>query len=447
MSLFGKLLAIFNVLAAIAFGCVAVLDYGQRQAWSHAVLRADTLIYGLPLDENETTVDGDKRFEELPTKSLDDHFSNAGGIPQKTQLLEVNRVKGAVQSWINQAPNDAERETIRVELVVGRAEGPNGPAAAPSLRYKSYRLGVRNRQLDMELSLEKSPFVKNKPEVIAALTKELNESVAKKRKLDEAIDSLSKTPLDDQAKRYIDDIFRERRLASVLLPFASSSGEYEDLFESRICSEPRNELGGLQGQLEAIFKQVLNGQVDANGLSKGAEQGRKHDLNPDERKLAAAQLLYNLIGVANSAVTLPRVVAVCGLANTARAIETQSQLTRKLAEDVGYAIENRDKPEFVAKQTRVVERSKDLADELRKLQAYKRAQEDVLSRQRDLVGELQADIDRLDKWLKAAKATTQEKLSEQAAMEKSLFDARKQLRDTQELNEKLEQQIRDLEKP
>ena len=68
MSLFGKLLAIFNVLAAIAFFSVAVLDYSQRQAWSFAVVRADTLILGLPFDENETTVDGDKRTEHLDAK-------------------------------------------------------------------------------------------------------------------------------------------------------------------------------------------------------------------------------------------------------------------------------------------------------------------------------------------------------------------------------------------
>jgi len=91
-------------------------------------------------------------------------------------------------------------------------------------------------------------------------------------------------------------------------------------------------------------------------------------------------------------------------------------------------------------------RSQDLADELRKQQLNLRAQEDLVSRQTDLVKALDANIVKLNEWLAAAKNSTQDRLAEQSAMEKSLFEARHMLRDTQALNEKLEQQIREMEK-
>jgi hypothetical protein len=198
---------------------------------------------------------------------------------------------------------------------------------------------------------------------------------------------------------------------------------------------------------------VLTSQATTNEVIKGEGQAVAggHKLNTDERKLAAARLLYNLIGAApktgyeDPTKGLQRVIAVCGLANTAQAIDAQSQVLRKLAEDIAYTIE-RDRSEFVSQQYRVMGKAQDLADELRKQQLYLRAQQDLVSNQTDLVNALEANIKDLKKLIQDAENTTQEKLIEQTNMEKALFDARKQLRDTQMLNQKREHQIRELEK-
>jgi hypothetical protein len=453
MSLFGKLLAIFNVLAAIAFFSVAVLDYSQRQAWSFAVVRADTLILGLPFDENETTVDGDKRTEHLDAKVLNEIFSNAGGIPQPTQLAEVRRVKGIVDTHLAQSPSPDDIEALRKDLVEGKpasAGPPPTPAVPPVLPEKSKRLGSQIMQLMREIALEQR--TKNRPEIVAALTKELTDVQKKKSDLDADILAFSKKDgLDAAAQGKLKDILQERRLSALLLPFASSSGEFEEFADGTTSTEAKP-LGGLQGKLSAIFDEVLLGQVKANELSKGAEQaGSTHKIESDERKLATARLLFNLIGaVPNSgyaagAPGLQRVIAVCGLANTAHAIQAQTVASNKMAQDLTYTID-RERSDFVTETHRLMGRSQDLADELRKQQLNLRAQEDLVSRQTDLVKALDANIVKLNEWLAAAKNSTQDRLAEQSAMEKSLFEARHMLRDTQALNEKLEQQIREMEK-
>ena len=58
MSLFGKLLAILNVLVAIGFVALAVMDWQARHQWTHAVFLHERAIEGLPLDNTERDPDG-----------------------------------------------------------------------------------------------------------------------------------------------------------------------------------------------------------------------------------------------------------------------------------------------------------------------------------------------------------------------------------------------------
>jgi hypothetical protein len=449
MSLLGKLLAIFNVLAAIGFFCVAILDYSQRQAWSYAVLCADTLIKGLPLDENEVNLDGDLRHKDLNEKVQSDIFTTAGANAQPTQLAEVRRVKGIVDDYLGQKASDPDINKVRAELVEGMPANGQQLAVAPVLQTRSQRLGSQIVQLEREIALEKRAK-QPRADVVTTMTKEHDDLLKKKSEIDQDIQAL--TNKDSAALAKLEPIIQERKLAGLLLHFASSGVEFEELMDSAASSESKA-LGGLQGRIDALFDEVLTGQVKTKEIIKGEGQGvaGAHKLNTDERKLAAARLLYNLIGVApktgyeDPAKGLQRVVAVCGLANTVNAVEAQSQVLRKLAEDIAYTIE-RDRSEFVTQQYRVMGKAQDLADELRKQQLYLRAQQDLVSNQTDLVNALEANIKDLKKLIQDAENTTQEKLIEQTNMEKALFEARKQLRDTQMLNQKREQQIRELEK-
>jgi hypothetical protein len=93
MSLFGKILAILNALAAIGFVYMAATDYGKRQQWSYAVHRHDLALEGLPIDDNQLDVDGKPLAKNLNQATLTDMFQSAGGQPVSTQLAEVNEAK------------------------------------------------------------------------------------------------------------------------------------------------------------------------------------------------------------------------------------------------------------------------------------------------------------------------------------------------------------------
>jgi chromosome segregation ATPase len=145
------------------------------------------------------------------------------------------------------------------------------------------------------------------------------------------------------------------------------------------------------------------------------------------------------------------------MVNTVRGVEVQTQLFRKMADDLNYTIQ-RDVSEFVVAQNRQLVQTQDLADQLRRRKQFLTIQEDLIERQRTLVKGLNLEIDQPDppsatqplplglkQRIAAAKAAVQANLDVQSKMEESLFDARKQLRDLGDSNRKLEQQIRELE--
>jgi hypothetical protein len=92
MSIAGKILAIFNVLAAIAFVVVAGIDWGQRQRWAFAVYRHDLAVDGLPIDAKEQGPDLKPRVDKLGEPWFGGMFQQAGGQPVKTQAEEVERL-------------------------------------------------------------------------------------------------------------------------------------------------------------------------------------------------------------------------------------------------------------------------------------------------------------------------------------------------------------------
>ena len=105
MSPFGKVLAILNAVAAIAFIVLAGMAYGKRQAWTHAVYRHDLVIDGIPLDDEDSNDLGDLRTDAFSVEMRNQVFTPVGGQPQLTQMREVDRVKGVVQGNISSSQN------------------------------------------------------------------------------------------------------------------------------------------------------------------------------------------------------------------------------------------------------------------------------------------------------------------------------------------------------
>jgi len=116
MGLLGKILAIFNVLAAIGFLAVAVMDYGKQRAWSTLVFQQDLLLNGLPLDDTEKDADGEVISQKIGTYSLQQLLT--GGQPVTTQLAEVKQRQTALQGTITQAGGEPEQRSKMKEILL-----------------------------------------------------------------------------------------------------------------------------------------------------------------------------------------------------------------------------------------------------------------------------------------------------------------------------------------
>src|SRR3954471_5683541 len=68
MSLFGKFLAVLNLVALLAFLFMASAAYKMRQAWSYSVLRWDMALDGMPIDEADLDQQGRPKYLNLDDK-------------------------------------------------------------------------------------------------------------------------------------------------------------------------------------------------------------------------------------------------------------------------------------------------------------------------------------------------------------------------------------------
>ncbi len=116
MGLLGKILAILNVLAAIGFLAVAVMDYGKQRAWSTLVFQEDLLRDGLPLDDTEKDFNGEVISKKIGTYTLQQLLT--GGQPVTTQVAEVRQRQSALNDAINQAGGEPEQRAKMAEILL-----------------------------------------------------------------------------------------------------------------------------------------------------------------------------------------------------------------------------------------------------------------------------------------------------------------------------------------
>jgi hypothetical protein len=128
MSIFGKLLAVLNLLAALGLAYVALMDYTQRQKWAYAVYRMDFPNKGLPVDEDEIDSDGQKRIDRITDETIQDLFKPVGGLPgtavlreDKTQLGELKRVYEKLNKDIQGQADEAKKRALLQSVLLALA--------------------------------------------------------------------------------------------------------------------------------------------------------------------------------------------------------------------------------------------------------------------------------------------------------------------------------------
>src|SRR5262245_25909534 len=100
MSLLGKILTFLNVVAALVFCYLLVVDYARRQHWTYAVYRHDLRLKGLPLTKDDRDVQGNLLVSDLDKTTLNEVFGSPGDHPTN-QLDAVERDKRALQQKID----------------------------------------------------------------------------------------------------------------------------------------------------------------------------------------------------------------------------------------------------------------------------------------------------------------------------------------------------------
>jgi chromosome segregation ATPase len=136
MSIYGKALAIVNVVLGIVFLVLAVGAYGTRTSWQYQVQQAQLLIDGMPVEENQTNAEG-YRLVDLMGKSLAGEPATTQKDAAKKRHDELlNRIESAqnkeqalAEVLLPLARGASEREEIRRQIKAGgvNLQAPDGP--------------------------------------------------------------------------------------------------------------------------------------------------------------------------------------------------------------------------------------------------------------------------------------------------------------------------------
>jgi hypothetical protein len=122
MSLFGKILALLNIFGAIALIYFASAAYAKRQAWAHSKFRHEVVLKGLPLDEQEQTASEENIAHLLGKDTLNTLFQSAGQNPVRTQVAEVERLKGQLDSKLQAATTPRAKTLLLSRILLPLAD-------------------------------------------------------------------------------------------------------------------------------------------------------------------------------------------------------------------------------------------------------------------------------------------------------------------------------------
>ncbi|HTK78089.1 MAG TPA: hypothetical protein VL371_22675 [Gemmataceae bacterium] len=123
MSLFGKILAVLNVLVAIVFLVLAGMDYSKRQAWSYSHFRHQVAIHGLPLTDSDETwrLPGRTISRDLSKSALKEMFADSGGNDVRTQIEAVNDIQKDIKGGADAAADEPAKKQYLASYLISQA--------------------------------------------------------------------------------------------------------------------------------------------------------------------------------------------------------------------------------------------------------------------------------------------------------------------------------------
>jgi hypothetical protein len=157
MSLLGKILMVLNIVAALLFLMVAMIDWGTRQLWAYQVLRHDLALNGLPVDASpDFTAPGTVSADDLHEQTLEEVFKPVGGNPVRTQVEEIQRKRDELEAELKALPVADRTRKLKDILMALTQTGDERDRVAGLTReadlWKEY-----NRWFDEALSPDPDP--------------------------------------------------------------------------------------------------------------------------------------------------------------------------------------------------------------------------------------------------------------------------------------------------
>jgi hypothetical protein len=413
MSLFGKILAFFNVFAVIGVLAVMGMNYAKRQNWEYAVFRQDLMINGLPLDDKEIDQLQQPIVSKIGEKTRQDLFRQVSpNTPVSTQKEELDRVQGVLRGRFQSAGNNKKQIAALARILMPMAE----------------TIEQRRRLLTYQSYLQDdNTFVALKQRLLAAHT-------------------AANAPREGPAKPY-----EERFHDALAVTFSDPPGALGEEFLAVMKADPKgnfdaaleksldNQLAQLQGQFEQMFRDAWSG---GENVQPGA---------PAQQKRSIARLLFNMVEVANPNINpdlgdpnYRRVFVVVGVKAATEAVNDQAGILQALTFET-QAERQRERNLFAAEHRKavdiVLEKKADV-DQLNLLLSVRKKEKDAhetaLRRRRE-------DVQKYEEQLAAERRKTTQNLEQLRKLSDRLFAERVKLRETSEVNQTLEKQIRALE--
>lgn len=503
MSLFGKVLAVLNLLALLCFAFLALKDNQMRQAWSYAVYRWDLALDGFPVDEEEP--DGRNRLRHLNLNPvLCEELAGDADVRTMEGYLDARlkrfnlkakpegdaevRTKGeqVVQILLALAPTADERERLR-EVAEDLAREAKGNSAenlvlahlhfsrSPSEFRKvveAFRTATKGVAVDRDKQLDKlievidklSPFCLFKPEDMVNLADPIRKDIP-----------VAVTPLDQLLAQELDAPLKKPELRTEELRLIVL--RLEILANKELTERLRTLGAGKEKELRELLVDECSDRLRLQIGSLKELPTRDGKRDRDAKKLAIARALLVLVDVLppdaeknvkdlTETATYKQTRNVLGVRLLSRALDAQVNETRTFTIAVEDA-RDQERTNFVLRHDDFVKLLIRRELETRRLEEQlaeanrqavtqgelRRGQQAEVAR---LIGELNKQKDltalgeidpRTGKLIIDPKSNRPKRpgLDQLAREQQDVFKLRLLLRDANRVNQEMEREIRELE--
>lgn len=418
MSLFGKLLAIFNVFAVLGALALMAMNYAKRQSWQYAVFRQELMINGLPLDDKEIDAQQEPIVEKIGPKTQQDLFKQAAPTtPVSNQQAEVKRVQDILRGQI-QSAGEKKKQIYTLARILA-------PMAAT--------FDERQRALAYETYLrDDATFTALKTRLSAADAAATAKGQAK--------------PYDEAFRDALNAVFSDPPGPLAEAYLAAKKADANANFDKALEQALDAQLTQMQSQFEQMFADAVQG---GEGIKGGA---------PSQRKRAIARLLFNTIEVLPDSASpggeakpdllgnlaYKRFVIVVGVKAALEAVNERAGILQELAFQAELE-RQRERGMFADEHRKVVDLAFDKKTEVDSHKLLLERKKAELETHQAALKKRQRDVALYQEQLAAARTKTAERLQAMQKLSDMLLRERVQLHRNTLENQDLEKEIRTLE--